>query len=224
MIANQRECYFRSILGACCALAASAAAAQALVRVDLLEKVSGAPVVHVPPSGGNYDVAVRLDGSENTRGVRTAALRFAASSVGFITVTGEVNGRGASGTGTRYNSPSWDSLFDGNNYPPAFVAGPLGVLSKGPYGSEIIREDPYFALSTMGWVNVTLSPAAPGSRVTLRGIDVEVYDAGVELIPGTSVNTIEFVYVPEPAALVLCAAAALVLPRRWMQHSVVVTG
>lgn len=94
------------------------------------------------------------------------------------------------------------------------VCGRAAGRAVGPYGSEIIREDPSFALSTLGWVNVTLSPAAPGSRVTLQGVDAEVYDAGLELIPGTSVNAIEFVYVPEPAALVLVAARACALPRR----------
>lgn len=200
----------RTILGACCALAWSSATAQALVTIDFVEKSTEMTLVAVPLTGGTYDIAVVLTSDEQVRGVRSASISISASQAGLITVLGNVGGAGSAGSGSRYNSPSWDSNLHDAAWNPDNIAGPLSTAPKGLFGTDVRDESLFFQRSVMGWIRVVLSPAPIHTSVLIAPAEsIFIEDAVRDYLPFALGRNVVFHYVPEPTAAMCLLALAV---------------
>ena len=200
-------------IGWCAAAALLVAASSSFATVTVTFKVGGQSNV-VAPAGGTFDVEVILNSNEPDVG--GATLDIAATVPGKIAVSGAVGGAGSAGTGTRYNSPLWDSnTTTGLAFSPTALASAanqpkLGTSPVGIFGSAVVDQDPAFTQSTLGWIKITVDPlTGPVSFVPMNFRAFSVIGDSLDSVVAGGVT-----FLPEPASALLLVAALPFLRRR----------
>lgn len=206
-------------IGWCAAAALLVAASSSFATVTVTFKVGGQSNV-VAPAGGTFDVEVIINSDEPDfdgfmGGVGGVTMDIAASQAGKIAVSGVIGNSGSTGTGTRYNSPLWDSntttgLAFSPNALAAAAGAKLGTTPVGIFGSAVVNEDPSFDTSTLGWIKITVDPLT--GPVSLLPMNFRAFNVIGDSLDSVVVSGVTFL--PEPASALLLVAALPFLRRR----------
>lgn len=201
------------------AVAGFSAAAQATVTVNWIVEPGGLynPAVnptHVPLAGGRREIAVYLVNDNATQQPLGGFLMYYAADRTGATAVGALNGAGATGFGTRFNTPDWDaSTVD---FGVSIPQGPIPVApsSLGYLSTVIAAADPRAASHRVGCIVVDLAPKAAGTQIELRPANFDAFGVFGDNLPAAVGTSVTFAYVPEPGVGVLVLAAGGFMCRR----------
>jgi len=201
----------RKIAWCAVATAMIASAAQAAIVINLAP-TNAAPV---DATGGRREIAVTLVNTNAANdGLGGFQTDYTADKVGLSAV-GAIGGAGSAGTGSRYNSPDWDSnTVTGLAINPPAGAVPVTPATLGLYGTVIVAGNPNAASSLVGYIVVDIAPSATPRTLTISAANFQAFGLFGDNLDAAIGTGATFTQIPEPASALLLVAALPFLRRR----------
>lgn len=202
----------RKIAWCAVATAMIASAAQATITVQL----TPTDATPVPQAGARREIAVTLvNNNAANDGVGGFQMDYQASLAGALTAVGAIGGAGSAGTGSRYNSPDWDSnTTTGLAISPPSGAVPVAPGALGLYGTVIVNGDPNAASNLVGYIVVDIGATTEQRTVSLSATNFQAFGLFGDNLDAAIGSSATFVQLPEPASALLLVAALPFLRRR----------
>ena len=202
----------RKIAWCAVATAMIASAAQATITIQL----TPTDATPVPQAGARREIAVTLVNNNAANdalgGFQTD---YQASLDGALTAVGGIGGAGSAGTGSRYNSPNWDSnTTTGLAINPPSGPIPAAPGTKGLYGTVIVDGNANAASSLVGYIVVDIAATTGPRTVSLSATNFQAFGLFGDNLDAAIGTSATFTQLPEPASALLLVAALPFLRRR----------